>query len=152
VKALVGHDLGGVAAGNREPAADRDLALAPHLLDGVGTHAFLLPPAAPSGDTVAYSKACRKAGLAAPSGLYRRLRMRLGFIGLGIVGRPMAKHLVDAGHEVTVWNRSRPGIETLVAGGAKEAADPAAVARASEVVFTMVADSPDVEQVALGAN
>ena len=37
--------------------------------------------------------------------------MRLGFIGLGIMGRPMAKHLIAAGHTMTVWNRSRPGIE-----------------------------------------
>jgi 2-hydroxy-3-oxopropionate reductase len=76
--------------------------------------------------------------------------MRLGFIGLGIMGRPMAKHLMDAGHSLTVWNRSRPGIDALVGGGAAEAASPAEVARASEVVFTMVGDSPDVEAVALG--
>jgi 3-hydroxyisobutyrate dehydrogenase len=76
--------------------------------------------------------------------------MRLGFIGLGIMGRPMAKHLLDAGHEVTVWNRSRPGIDALVEAGASEGASPADVASKSEVVFTMVGDSPDVEQVALG--
>ena len=76
--------------------------------------------------------------------------MRLGFIGLGIMGQPMAKHLLDAGHAVTVWNRSRPSIEALVAAGASEAASAAAVATQSEVVFTMVGDSPDVEQVALG--
>ena len=76
--------------------------------------------------------------------------MRLGFIGLGIMGQPMAKHLLDAGHAVTVWNRSRPGIEALVAAGASEAASAAAVAAQSEVVFTMVGDSPEVEQVALG--
>lgn len=76
--------------------------------------------------------------------------MRLGFIGLGIMGRPMAKHLLAAGHELTVWNRSRPGIDELVAAGAREGDSPAAVAAAAEVVFTMVGDSPDVEAVALG--
>jgi 3-hydroxyisobutyrate dehydrogenase len=76
--------------------------------------------------------------------------MRLGFIGLGIMGRPMAKHLLDAGHELTVWNRSRPGIDALVTAGAREGASAADVAARSEVVFTVVGDSPDVEQVALG--
>jgi 3-hydroxyisobutyrate dehydrogenase len=76
--------------------------------------------------------------------------MRLGFIGLGIMGRPMAKHLIAAGHSMTVWNRSRPGIDDVVAAGGVAAASPADVARASEVVFTMVGDSPDVEQVAFG--
>ncbi|MGE0056945.1 MAG: NAD(P)-dependent oxidoreductase [Dehalococcoidia bacterium] len=78
--------------------------------------------------------------------------MRVGFIGLGIMGRPMAGHLLDAGHEVTVWNRSQPGIDALVEKGAKAGASPADVAKNSEVVFTMVGDSPDVENVALGAD
>jgi 3-hydroxyisobutyrate dehydrogenase len=78
--------------------------------------------------------------------------MRLGFIGLGIMGRPMAKHLMDAGHTLTVWNRSRPGIDALVEAGAEEGASPADVAARSEVVFTMVGDSPDVEAVATGEN
>jgi 3-hydroxyisobutyrate dehydrogenase-like beta-hydroxyacid dehydrogenase len=76
--------------------------------------------------------------------------MRVGFIGLGIMGRPMAKHLIDAGHTLTVWNRSRPGIEELVAEGAAEGASPADVAAKSEVVFTIVGDAPDVEAVSLG--
>jgi 3-hydroxyisobutyrate dehydrogenase len=78
--------------------------------------------------------------------------MRIGFIGLGIMGRPMAKHLMDAGHTLTVWNRSRPGIDELVEAGADEGASPSDVAAKSEVVFTMVGDSPDVEAVALGAD
>ena len=57
---------------------------------------------------------------------------------------------LEAGHALTVWNRSRPGIEALVAAGADEAASAADVASRSEAVFTMVGDSPDVEQVALG--
>jgi 3-hydroxyisobutyrate dehydrogenase len=76
--------------------------------------------------------------------------MRLGFIGLGIMGRPMAKHLLGAGHTLTVWNRSRPGIEALLEAGADAGDTPADVASKSEVVFTMVGDSPDVEAVALG--
>jgi len=76
--------------------------------------------------------------------------MRIGFIGLGIMGRPMARHLMDAGHSLTVWNRSRPGIDALVEAGADEGASPADVASKSEVVFTMVGDSPDVEAVSLG--
>lgn len=76
--------------------------------------------------------------------------MRIGFIGLGIMGRPMAGHLLAAGHELTVWNRSRPGIDALLQQGAAEAASPADVASRSAVVFTMVGDSPDVERVALG--
>ncbi|HEY7270612.1 MAG TPA: NAD(P)-dependent oxidoreductase, partial [Dehalococcoidia bacterium] len=63
---------------------------------------------------------------------------------------PMAKHLIEAGHQLTVWNRSRAGIEALVAAGAREGNSPADVASQSEVVITMVGDSPDVEEVALG--
>jgi 3-hydroxyisobutyrate dehydrogenase len=76
--------------------------------------------------------------------------MRIGFIGLGIMGRPMAKHLLAAGHSLTVWNRSRPGIEELVGAGAAEGLSPADVAGRSEVVFTMVGDSPDVDAIAFG--
>jgi 3-hydroxyisobutyrate dehydrogenase len=68
------------------------------------------------------------------------------------MGRPMAKHLIDAGNTLTVWNRSRPGIEALLEAGADEGASPADVAAKSEVVFTMVGDSPDVEAIALGDN
>ncbi|MGB2694227.1 MAG: 2-hydroxy-3-oxopropionate reductase [Dehalococcoidia bacterium] len=77
-------------------------------------------------------------------------RERIGFIGLGIMGRPMARNLIRAGYELTVSNRSRPGIDALVADGAKEAGSPRAVAERSDVVVTIVGDAPDVEQVALG--
>ncbi|MCH7836224.1 MAG: NAD(P)-binding domain-containing protein, partial [Chloroflexi bacterium] len=76
---------------------------------------------------------------------------RIGFIGLGIMGRPMAGNLMKAGFPLTVWNRSRPGIEELVREGAAEGSDPADVARRSDIVITIVGDSPDVEEVALGA-
>lgn len=77
---------------------------------------------------------------------------RIGFIGLGIMGRPMVKNLRGAGFDVTVWNRSRPGIDECVAAGATEADSPRAVAQACDVLITIVTDSPDVEQVVLGDN
>jgi len=77
---------------------------------------------------------------------------RIGFIGLGIMGRPMARNLMKAGFPLTVWNRSRPSIDELVSEGAAEGGSPADVARRSAVVITIVGDSPDVEEVALGRN
>lgn len=76
--------------------------------------------------------------------------MRIGFIGLGIMGRPMARNLMRAGFELTVWNRSRPGIEELTREGAAQGESPADLAAKSDVVITIVTDSPDVEQVVLG--
>ncbi|MEX1256587.1 MAG: NAD(P)-dependent oxidoreductase [Gemmatimonadota bacterium] len=73
----------------------------------------------------------------------------LGFIGLGIMGQGMAKNLLAAGFPVTVWNRTPERLALLVDAGAKSAKDPAAVARASEIVFTCVSDTPDVEEVLL---
>jgi len=75
---------------------------------------------------------------------------RIGFIGLGIMGRPMARNLLKAGYHLTVWNRSQPGIDELAREGASTAARPEDVARQSDIVITMVTDSADVEQVALG--
>jgi 2-hydroxy-3-oxopropionate reductase len=77
---------------------------------------------------------------------------RIGFIGLGIMGKPMAANLRRAGYALVVHSRSRGPVEELVAAGASEAASPAAVARESDVVVTMLPDSPDVRQVMLGAN
>jgi 2-hydroxy-3-oxopropionate reductase len=74
----------------------------------------------------------------------------VGVIGLGLMGRPMASNLLKAGFPVTVFNRSRPAIDALVAEGATAAASPAEVGRASDVVITMVPDAPDVEAVLLG--
>jgi 3-hydroxyisobutyrate dehydrogenase len=79
-----------------------------------------------------------------------RLTDRIGFIGLGIMGRPMARNLMKAGFTLTVWNRSQPGIDELVKEGAAKGSGPADVARRSDVVITIVGDSPDVEEVALG--
>ncbi|MBI1885127.1 MAG: NAD(P)-dependent oxidoreductase [Chloroflexi bacterium] len=74
----------------------------------------------------------------------------IGFIGLGIMGRPMAKNLLRVGHRLVVWNRSRPGIEELAREGAQEGSGPANVAHRCDIVITMLPDSPDVEQVAVG--
>jgi 2-hydroxy-3-oxopropionate reductase len=75
---------------------------------------------------------------------------RIGFIGLGVMGRPMAEHLVRAGHEVTVHNRSQGPVRALVEAGAKAASSAAEAADGAEVVITMVPDSPDVQAVVLG--
>jgi 2-hydroxy-3-oxopropionate reductase len=78
--------------------------------------------------------------------------MKVGFIGLGIMGRPMALNLLKGGHEVTVWARRAESMQPLLDAGAKGAANPADVARAVDVAISMVADAPDVEQVMLGEN
>ncbi len=77
---------------------------------------------------------------------------RVGFIGFGIMGRPMAKNLLRAGYPLIVWNRSRPGIEALAAEGAGEGTSAADVAARSDVVITMVGYTHDVEEVVLGPN
>jgi 2-hydroxy-3-oxopropionate reductase len=79
-------------------------------------------------------------------------REKVGFIGLGLMGKPMAKHLVAKGHQVVVHNRSRGPVEELVAAGATAGAHPADVASRSDIVITMVPDTPDVEQVLTGEN
>ena len=74
--------------------------------------------------------------------------MRLGFIGFGAMGRPMAEHLLRAGHELLVWSRRPTSAEFLLAQGATWCDSPAAVAGASEVVCTNVTGSADVEALA----
>jgi 2-hydroxy-3-oxopropionate reductase len=76
--------------------------------------------------------------------------MKIGFIGLGVMGRPMALHLIKAGHELSVYARRAEAAQPLVDAGAKACASPAEVAANSEAVFTMVTTGADVEQVALG--
>ena len=70
--------------------------------------------------------------------------MDLGFIGLGPMGLPMARHLVEAGHSVTVASRSRPPIDAAIAFGATEGDGPAGVVAASEITVLCVPSSPDV--------
>jgi 2-hydroxy-3-oxopropionate reductase len=76
--------------------------------------------------------------------------MRIGYIGLGIMGKSMARNIMKAGYEVVVHNRSRQSVRELVGEGAIEAYTPAEVANNVDVVFTNLPDSPDVELVALG--
>jgi 2-hydroxy-3-oxopropionate reductase len=74
----------------------------------------------------------------------------VGFIGLGVMGKPMAKHLINSGFSLAVYNRSRGAMDELVAAGAKAATSPADVARHATVVITMLPDTPDVERVLTG--
>ena len=76
--------------------------------------------------------------------------MQLGFIGLGTMGRPMALHLMNGGHAMAVFARRAESTRPLAAAGAAVCPTPAAVAGRSEVVFTMVTGTRDVEQVLLG--
>lgn len=73
--------------------------------------------------------------------------MRIGFVGLGAMGLPMTRHLVDAGHDVTVTSRSRGPIDTAVGFGARDGGSPRGVAEASEVVILCVPSSPHVVEV-----
>lgn len=78
--------------------------------------------------------------------------MKLGFIGLGIMGKPMSKNLVKAGHELVVYNRSKASVDELVALGAKAADTPKEVAENSDVIITMLPNSPQVLEICLGEN
>jgi 2-hydroxy-3-oxopropionate reductase len=75
---------------------------------------------------------------------------KVGFIGLGIMGRPMAGHILRAGYSLTVYNRTRSRADELAREGAHVAESPAQVAAVSDVIITIVTDSPDVEQVIAG--
>ena len=77
--------------------------------------------------------------------------MRVGFIGLGVMGEPMARHLRAAGHALAVWARRPQSAAALVAEGVPLCATPAELAARSEVVITMVTASADVEALAFGA-
>ncbi|HYB96021.1 MAG TPA: NAD(P)-dependent oxidoreductase [Vicinamibacterales bacterium] len=76
----------------------------------------------------------------------------VGFIGLGLMGKPMARNLLKKGYSLIVHNRSRGAIDALIADGATPAASPADVARSARVVITMLPDGPDVESVLDGPN
>jgi 3-hydroxyisobutyrate dehydrogenase-like beta-hydroxyacid dehydrogenase len=78
--------------------------------------------------------------------------MRIGFIGLGKMGSAMARNLLRAGHQVTVYNRSRQKAEALAGEGARAADSPADACRESQAVITMLADDGAVEQVVFGEN
>lgn len=78
--------------------------------------------------------------------------MKIGFIGLGIMGKPMSKNLVKAGHELVVCDFNKDAVAELVEMGAKQAANGAEVAKECDVIITMLPNSPHVRAVALGEN
>ena len=74
----------------------------------------------------------------------------IGFIGLGVMGKPMAKNLIKAGHQLVVHSRTRASVDEVVAAGAAAAVSPADVARRTTMVITMLPDTADVELVLTG--
>jgi 2-hydroxy-3-oxopropionate reductase len=81
--------------------------------------------------------------------LHDMKKEKIGFIGLGVMGKPMAMNLLNAGYMLTVWNRTRSKMDDLLAAGASGAKSPREVAEKSDVVIIMVTDSSDVEEVTL---
>jgi len=80
------------------------------------------------------------------------MNTRVGFIGLGIMGKPMARNLLKAGFPLTVYSRKRSAVEELMADGATGASSSREVAKQSDIVITIVTDTPDVQEVILGEN
>lgn len=78
------------------------------------------------------------------------MKSRIGYIGLGLMGKPIARNILKAGFPLTIHNRSRASVDELAAEGAVPSLSPREVAQSSDVVFTNLPDSPDVEQVVLG--
>ena len=76
--------------------------------------------------------------------------MKIGFIGLGIMGKPMSKNLLKAGYELTVLDKNKTAEAEVVAAGATAAASPRAVAELNDVIITMLPNSPQVREVVLG--
>jgi 3-hydroxyisobutyrate dehydrogenase-like beta-hydroxyacid dehydrogenase len=76
----------------------------------------------------------------------------LGYLGLGMMGVPMAKRLLDAGYELAVWNRSASKAKALIEAGAKLAADPRNIAESANIIFMCVTDAVAVEDVIFGEN
>lgn len=78
--------------------------------------------------------------------------MKTGFIGLGIMGKPMAKNLLQAGYQLVVYDIVAPAVAELAAAGAETASSPREVAQRTEIVITMLPNSPHVKEVVLGKN
>lgn len=77
---------------------------------------------------------------------------KTGFIGLGIMGKPMSKNLIKAGYELVVYDLNHEAVDEIVALGAERASGPADVAGSCETVITMLPDSPQVKEVVIGKN
>jgi 2-hydroxy-3-oxopropionate reductase len=78
--------------------------------------------------------------------------MIIGFIGLGIMGKPMSKNLIKAGYELIVVDRNQAAVDEVVAAGAKSAATAKAAAEQADIIITMLPNSPHVKEVVLGEN
>ncbi|MGA7279806.1 MAG: 2-hydroxy-3-oxopropionate reductase [Desulfocapsaceae bacterium] len=78
--------------------------------------------------------------------------MKIGFIGLGIMGKPMSKNLLKKGYDLVVMDLNKPAVEEVVAAGASSADSPKAVAEQADVIITMLPNSPHVKAVVLGEN
>jgi len=78
--------------------------------------------------------------------------MKIGFIGVGIMGKPMSKNLLKAGYDLVVMDHNQAPVEELVAAGAASAESPKAVAEQTEIIITMLPNSPHVKEVVLGKN
>jgi 2-hydroxy-3-oxopropionate reductase len=76
----------------------------------------------------------------------------VGFVGLGIMGRPMLRNLLKAGHTVVAYGRTPAKLDSVVADGAQRATSNADVGARASIVITMLPDGPEVEEVVLGAN
>ncbi|AUG99634.1 2-hydroxy-3-oxopropionate reductase [Prodigiosinella confusarubida] len=80
------------------------------------------------------------------------MAMKIGFIGLGIMGKPMSKNLIKAGYSLVVLDRNSDAVAEIVAAGAVAAETPKSVAEQSDIVITMLPNSPNVKEVVLGEN
>ncbi|MGE0973405.1 2-hydroxy-3-oxopropionate reductase (plasmid) [Klebsiella sp. WOUb02] len=80
------------------------------------------------------------------------MAMKIGFIGLGIMGKPMSKNLLKAGYALVVMDRNQQAVDEVVAAGATAASTPKAVAEQADIIITMLPNSPHVKEVALGEN
>jgi 2-hydroxy-3-oxopropionate reductase len=80
------------------------------------------------------------------------MKMKIGFIGLGIMGKPMSKNLIKAGYELIVVDRNQIAVDEVVAAGAKSAANAKAAAEQADIIITMLPNSPHVKEVVLGEN
>ena len=78
--------------------------------------------------------------------------MKVGFIGLGIMGKPMSKNMLKAGYDLVVMDHQQAPVDELVAAGAASADSPKAVAEQTEIIITMLPNSPHVKEVVLGEN
>ncbi len=77
---------------------------------------------------------------------------KIGFIGLGIMGKPMSKNLLKAGYQLVVCDLVKAAVDEVAAAGAQAAATPKEVAARTEIIITMLPNSPHVKQVLLGEN